>query len=86
MCCVADRLLRPHQREGVRFMAECVLKQRAFNGSGAILADDMGLGKTLQSISLLYTLLRQGTASDITVHLPLLSLDPSLLDLLPLRF
>jgi DNA repair and recombination RAD54-like protein len=29
-------------------------------GAGCILADDMGLGKTLQSITLLYTLLRQG--------------------------
>ncbi|XP_047258694.1 protein CHROMATIN REMODELING 25-like, partial [Capsicum annuum] len=31
-----------------------------FNINGCILADDMGLGKTLQSITLLYTLLRQG--------------------------
>ncbi|CAK9168936.1 unnamed protein product [Ilex paraguariensis] len=30
------------------------------NIHGCILADDMGLGKTLQSITLLYTLLRQG--------------------------
>jgi len=28
--------------------------------AGAILADDMGLGKTLQSIAVLFTLLRQG--------------------------
>lgn len=52
--------LRPHQREGVRFLAECLLSQREFEGAGAILADDMGLGKTLQSITLLFTLLRQG--------------------------
>uniref|UniRef100_A0A0V0HSR7 Putative ovule protein n=1 Tax=Solanum chacoense TaxID=4108 RepID=A0A0V0HSR7_SOLCH len=32
----------------------------SFNINGCILADDMGLGKTLQSITLLYTLLRQG--------------------------
>ncbi|KAL0334853.1 UNVERIFIED_CONTAM: protein CHROMATIN REMODELING 25 [Sesamum radiatum] len=32
----------------------------ASNINGCILADDMGLGKTLQSITLLYTLLRQG--------------------------
>ena len=57
--CIA-RFLRPHQREGVQFMAECVLGLRRFKGNGAILADDMGLGKTLQSISLLYTLLTQG--------------------------
>ena len=57
--CIA-RFLRPHQREGVQFMAECVLGLRRFRGAGAILADDMGLGKTLQSVALLYTLLTQG--------------------------
>ncbi|GAB2217617.1 hypothetical protein Drorol1_Dr00000817 [Drosera rotundifolia] len=56
-----SRYLRPHQREGVQFMFECVsgLLSNA-NICGCILADDMGLGKTLQSIALLYTLLRQG--------------------------
>lgn len=77
--------LRPHQREGVRFLAECLTGQRDFDGcgtpfltcvpvfhlvdrvlsffsSGSILADDMGLGKTLQSITLMFTLLRQGFA------------------------
>ncbi|XP_059653740.1 protein CHROMATIN REMODELING 25 [Cornus florida] len=55
------RFLRPHQREGVQFMFECVsgLCSTA-DIYGCILADDMGLGKTLQSITLLYTLLRQG--------------------------
>lgn len=51
--------LRPHQREGVRFLYECVMGMRSFNGEGAILADDMGLGKTLQTITLLWTLLKQ---------------------------
>ena len=36
--------LRPHQREGVAFMFECVCSLRGFEGSGCILADDMGLG------------------------------------------
>ncbi|TYI45537.1 hypothetical protein E1A91_D13G044300v1 [Gossypium mustelinum] len=55
------RFLRPHQREGVQFMFECVSGlSSAANINGCILADDMGLGKTLQSITLLYTLLRQG--------------------------
>ncbi|KAL4615457.1 hypothetical protein ACB092_07G126200 [Castanea dentata] len=55
------RFLRPHQREGVQFMFECVSGLcSAANIFGCILADDMGLGKTLQSITLLYTLLRQG--------------------------
>jgi DNA repair and recombination RAD54-like protein len=36
--------LRPHQREGVAFMFECVTGLRDFGGNGCILADDMGLG------------------------------------------
>ncbi|KAH3862890.1 hypothetical protein DPMN_025865, partial [Dreissena polymorpha] len=52
--------LRPHQREGVIFLYECVMGYRNFAGHGAILADDMGLGKTLQCISLIWTLLKQG--------------------------
>ncbi|KAL3515271.1 hypothetical protein ACH5RR_022173 [Cinchona calisaya] len=55
------KFLRPHQREGVQFMFECVSGSlSSANINGCILADDMGLGKTLQSITLLYTLLRQG--------------------------
>lgn len=33
--------LRPHQREGVQFMFECVTSARGFDGAGCILADDM---------------------------------------------
>lgn len=51
--------LRKHQREGVRFLYECVMGMRDFDGQGAILADEMGLGKTLQTITLLWTLLKQ---------------------------
>lgn len=39
------RFLRPHQREGVQFMFECVCGLRSYEGNGCILADDMGLGK-----------------------------------------
>ncbi|KAJ7372135.1 DNA repair and recombination protein rad54b [Desmophyllum pertusum] len=52
--------LRPHQRDGVMFLYECMMGLRNFNGNGAILADDMGLGKTLQCISLIWTLHKQG--------------------------
>jgi DNA repair and recombination protein RAD54B len=51
--------LRPHQKEGVKFLYECVMGLRDFNGQGAVLADEMGLGKTLQTIALLWTLLKQ---------------------------
>ncbi|KAH0614040.1 uncharacterized protein H6S33_005926 [Morchella sextelata] len=51
--------LRPHQREGVQFLYEAVMGHKAFDGQGAILADEMGLGKTLQTIALLWTLLKQ---------------------------
>ncbi|KAF9965051.1 helicase [Mortierella alpina] len=51
--------LRPHQKEGVRFLYECVMQMKDINGQGAILADEMGLGKTLQTIALLWTLLKQ---------------------------
>ncbi|TPX68731.1 hypothetical protein SpCBS45565_g02888 [Spizellomyces sp. 'palustris'] len=51
--------LRPHQREGVVFLYECVMRMRDFNGAGAILADEMGLGKTVQTIALIWTLLKQ---------------------------
>ncbi|XP_077532436.1 DNA repair and recombination protein RAD54B-like isoform X2 [Haemaphysalis longicornis] len=54
------RCLRPHQREGIIFLYECITQMRCFDGCGAILADEMGLGKTLQCIALVWTLLRQG--------------------------
>ena len=53
------RHLRPHQRHGVQFLYECVMGLREYSGEGAILADEMGLGKTLQTIALLWTLLKQ---------------------------
>lgn len=52
--------LRPHQRDGILFLYECVMGLRAGGRFGAILADEMGLGKTLQSVALTWTLLKQG--------------------------
>lgn len=52
--------LRPHQREGVQFMYDCVMGVRKFEGNGCILADEMGLGKTLQAVTLIWTLLKTG--------------------------
>jgi DNA repair and recombination protein RAD54B len=51
--------LREHQRNGVAFLYECVMGMRGSEGEGAILADEMGLGKTLQTIALLWTLMKQ---------------------------
>ncbi|GMH53330.1 hypothetical protein TL16_g01427, partial [Triparma laevis f. inornata] len=61
---VLAKWLRPHQREGVQFLYECVMSLRGFDGAGCILADDMGLGKTLQSVCLIYTLLKTGLTAD----------------------
>ncbi|PPQ99726.1 hypothetical protein CVT24_009709 [Panaeolus cyanescens] len=56
---ILSRKLRPHQREGVAFMYECIMELRKHEGQGCILADDMGLGKTLQTIALVWTVLKQ---------------------------
>ncbi|KAJ0406024.1 hypothetical protein P43SY_010080 [Pythium insidiosum] len=40
---ILAKFLRPHQREGVQFMFDCVTRVRGFDGEGCILADDMGL-------------------------------------------
>ncbi|XP_029943522.1 DNA repair and recombination protein RAD54-like [Salarias fasciatus] len=56
---VLGKVLRPHQREGVRFLWECVTGRRVPGSFGCIMADEMGLGKTLQCIALVWTLLRQ---------------------------
>lgn len=55
--------MRPHQREGIRFLFDCTAGnfiQNEEGGQGAILADEMGLGKSLQAIALIWTLLKQG--------------------------
>jgi DNA repair and recombination RAD54-like protein len=56
---ILSKILRPHQREGVKFMWDCVTGQQIEENYGCIMADEMGLGKTLQCITLIWTLLRQ---------------------------
>ncbi|XP_062411611.1 DNA repair and recombination protein RAD54-like [Sardina pilchardus] len=56
---VLGKVLRPHQREGVKFLWDCVTGRRIPDSFGCIMADEMGLGKTLQCITLMWTLLRQ---------------------------
>uniref|UniRef100_A0A0R3RZT4 DNA repair and recombination protein RAD54-like n=1 Tax=Elaeophora elaphi TaxID=1147741 RepID=A0A0R3RZT4_9BILA len=61
-------ILRPHQREGVKFMYDCVTGVRIPSAHGCIMADEMGLGKTLQCITLMWTLLRQGPDAKPTLN------------------
>jgi len=69
--------LRPHQIEGVIFLYKCVMGIALENNHGAILADEMGLGKTLQTIALVWTLLRQGPFGGRSVLKKVLVLAPS---------
>ncbi|XP_050421468.1 DNA repair and recombination protein RAD54B-like isoform X2 [Adelges cooleyi] len=54
------KCLRPHQREGIIFLYCCVVGLKHPDYFGAILADEMGLGKTIQTISLIWMLLKRG--------------------------
>lgn len=63
------QFLRPHQREGVQFVFECIYGLKDIEGCGSILADDMGLGKTLQSLTVLYTMLKSVDARKAGVDL-----------------
>ncbi|KAK6180160.1 hypothetical protein SNE40_012358 [Patella caerulea] len=63
-----SKVLRPHQREGVKFMYDCVTGTQIENSYGCIMADEMGLGKTLQCITLVWTLLRQSPDCCPTEH------------------
>jgi DNA repair and recombination protein RAD54B len=38
---ILTKYLRPHQREGVQFLYNCITGQGGFKGNGAILADEM---------------------------------------------
>lgn len=64
---VVGNILRPHQREGVKFMYDCVTGNKG-DFKGCIMADEMGLGKTLQCITLLWTLLRQNPECKPTIN------------------
>ncbi|KAI3387468.1 hypothetical protein SNEBB_005917 [Seison nebaliae] len=60
--------LRPHQREGVKFMYDAVEGLNIEHFHGCIMADEMGLGKTLQCITLISTLLTQGKNCQPTIN------------------
>ena len=50
---------RPHQKDGVKFLYECLVGKKGHNVEGSILADSMGLGKTIQIITLIWVLINQ---------------------------
>jgi DNA repair and recombination protein RAD54B len=62
---IISKFLRPHQREGVSFLYDCMMGYKGiessngagYEGNGAILADSMGLGKSIQAIALIWTLM-----------------------------
>jgi DNA repair and recombination RAD54-like protein len=54
---ILTAVLRIHQREGVKFMYDCVTGRQIADSFGCIMADEMGLGKTLQCVALVWTLL-----------------------------
>jgi DNA repair and recombination protein RAD54B len=52
--------LRVHQRDGIQFLYDCLMGNTTPSFNGCILADEMGLGKTLQTIAIIWTLLKDG--------------------------
>ena len=52
----------------MQFLYDCIVGGVNAGCTGAILADEMGLGKSLQSIALLYTLLRTGPAGSPVIR------------------
>lgn len=62
------KILRPHQREGVRFLYRCTSGLVDARAKGCIMADEMGLGKTLQCLTLMWTLLKQGPRGKKTIN------------------
>lgn len=61
------KILRPHQREGMRFLYRCTSGLVDARAKGCIMADEMGLGKTLQCLTLMWTLLKQGPRGKKTI-------------------
>ena len=70
--------LRPHQREGVKFMFNCLSGMRQPGHHGCINSDGMGLGKTLQSIAVLWAMLTSGVRGEPSCSRPLILCPSSL--------
>ena len=76
--------LRSHQKQGLVFLYQKVLGftkvktgKREVVVEGAILADEMGLGKSLQTVALVWTMLRQSPISGTQLARKVLLVAPS---------
>ena len=80
-----SKQLRQHQREGVLFLYSNLLgfktittdDNEVFPINGAILADEMGLGKTLQTVSLIWTFIKQSPVAGKVLAKKILIVTPS---------
>ena len=80
-----SKQLRQHQKEGVLFLYSNLLgfksittdDEDVFPINGAILADEMGLGKTLQTVSLIWTFLKQSPVAGKVLAKKILIVTPS---------
>lgn len=70
--------LRPHQREGVKFIFECLSGLRREGFTGGVLCDGMGLGKTFQCIASLWVLVTAGVQGSPTCRRPMIICPSSL--------
>lgn len=72
--------LKPHQKEGLLFLYNCINGLTQNSGTGCILADEMGLGKTLTAISLIFTSLTQSPWSKPLISSAVVTCPSSLVD------
>lgn len=73
-------MMKPHQKEGLLFLYNCITGNGGFRGNGCILADEMGLGKTLTAIALIFTTLTQSPWSKPLVSSAVVTCPSSLVD------
>ena len=72
--------MKPHQKEGLLFLYNCINGLAGFHGIGCCLADVMGLGKTLTAISLIFTSLTQSPWSTPLITSAVVTCPSSLVD------
>lgn len=75
-----NQRMKPHQKEGLVFLYNCINGLTENHGNGCILADEMGLGKTLTAISLIFTSLTQSPWSTPLISSAVVTCPSSLVD------